>query len=471
MLASIGAGAIHATAVGVHGSERAAAIAFGVLTVLQIGWGLLALAPLSQGPGPRRWLPWAGLAVNGAAVGGWVLAKTAGIGFVPGLETPEGPGVPDTLAAVLAVTAVAGALACLFDPAWLRARGGPVLHVPVAAALAVLVLTGMVATGSHTHGPGGHGHDMESATVGDGHDHSDDHGSDPDHDHGDDPGRKHGGDHAGSDDPDHDHPGPSTPHDPHHPGPSTPHDPHHPGAPRDPHGRDPHGHPGPGPGDPEPGLPCTEDPGHDHDPVPQGGHPYTATLPVDLSGFPGVTLEQQHAAEALVAATLTKLPRFKDTATAERLGYHSIGDSSTGYEHFVNWTMIDDEFTLDPAHPESLVYRIDPCTGNRKLVAAMFMLNHGTKLADVPDVGGPMMQWHEHTDLCWSGPDNAWYVTGTADPSRPCPGGSIRLEPVPMIHVWVVPHECGPFAALEGVSGGQVPDGETRLCDHVHGSA
>jgi hypothetical protein len=493
VLASIGAGAIHATAVGVHGPERAAAIAFGALAVLQIGWGLLALAPVSQEPGPRRWLPWAGLAVNGAAVGGWVLAKTVGIGFVPGLETSEGPGIPDTLSAALGLAAMAGALACLFDPAWLRSRGAPVTHVPVAAAVAVLVLTGMVATGSHTHGPGGHGHDMESMTIGDGHDHGDDHGSDPDHDHGEDPGFKHGDDHdhpgsddpdhdhPGSDDPDHDHPGSDDPDHDHpgsddpdhdHPGPSTPHDPHHPGPDRgDPHGRDPHGHPGPG--DDDPGIPCVDvpgHPGHDHDPAPQGGHPYTATLPVDLSGFPGVTPQQQHTAEALVTATLTKLPRFKDTASAERLGYHSIGDASTGYEHFVNWTMIDDEFTLDPAHPESLVYRVNSCTGERELVAAMFMLNHGTTLDEVPDVGGPMTQWHEHTDLCWGGTENAWYVTTTADPSLPCPGGSFRLEPVPMIHVWVVPHECGPFAALEGVGGGQIPDGETRLCDHVHGS-
>jgi hypothetical protein len=204
--------------------------------------------------------------------------------------------------------------------------------------------------------------------------------------------------------------------------------------------------------------------------MPQGGHPYTATLPVDLGGFPGVTPEQQRAAEALVTATLTKLPRFADPAAASRLGYRSIGDASTGYEHFVNWAMIDDAFTLDPEHPESLVYAVDFCTGERTLVAAMFMLGHGTTLDDVPDVGGPMMQWHEHRDLCWLGPESAWIVTGTQDPSLPCPGTTFRLDPVPMIHVWVVPNECGPFAALEGVGGGQIPEGETRLCDHVHGS-
>jgi hypothetical protein len=40
-----------------------------------------------------------------------------------------------------------------------------------------------------------------------------------------------------------------------------------------------------------------------------------------------------------------------------------------------------------------------------------------------------------------------------------------------MIHVWIVPHECGPFAALEGVGAGQIKPGEERLCDHAHGAA
>ncbi len=38
-----------------------------------------------------------------------------------------------------------------------------------------------------------------------------------------------------------------------------------------------------------------------------------------------------------------------------------------------------------------------------------------------------------------------------------------------MIHVWIVPRACGPFAALEGVGAGQVKPGETANCDHAHG--
>ena len=38
-----------------------------------------------------------------------------------------------------------------------------------------------------------------------------------------------------------------------------------------------------------------------------------------------------------------------------------------------------------------------------------------------------------------------------------------------MLHVWITPHPCGPFAALEGVGAGQIKEGETRLCDTAHG--
>jgi hypothetical protein len=39
-----------------------------------------------------------------------------------------------------------------------------------------------------------------------------------------------------------------------------------------------------------------------------------------------------------------------------------------------------------------------------------------------------------------------------------------------MIHVWITPHPCGPFAALEGIAGGTIPEGEEVLCDEAHGS-
>jgi hypothetical protein len=198
--------------------------------------------------------------------------------------------------------------------------------------------------------------------------------------------------------------------------------------------------------------------------------PYDATLPVDLSGVEGVSAEEQAEAEELLTRTLQRLPQFADVATAEARGYRSIGDGLTGFEHFNNWALIEDDKVLDPDYPESLVYRVEP-DGRRTLAAVMFLLKRGDTLDTVPDVGGELIQWHVHQDLCYAGETGAWRVAGVAMPPEPCPAGTFRFEDeVPMMHAWIIPHICGPFAALEGVAGGQIEQGEERACDHAHGA-
>jgi len=211
--------------------------------------------------------------------------------------------------------------------------------------------------------------------------------------------------------------------------------------------------------------------GHEH-----AGHeasavaptPYDPTKPIDLSGVEGVTPEQQAAAENLIAITLWRLPRWADYRVAEAAGFHSIGDGLTGYEHFIQWDWINDKDILDPERPESLVYRVDR-DGKRTLEAAMYMLPQGNTLDTVPELGGKLTQWHIHDDLCFS-PGEAPKVRGLTKAGGECRPGLVKFDPVPMIHVWIVPHECGPFAALEGVGAGQIREGEERLCDHAHGA-
>src|SRR4051794_25315928 len=70
-MASLGAGAIHAAAIGVHAEHKQAAMTFAVLALLQLAWGGLALVRSG------RWVVLAGLALNAGAFAGWVLAKTA----------------------------------------------------------------------------------------------------------------------------------------------------------------------------------------------------------------------------------------------------------------------------------------------------------------------------------------------------------------------------------------------------------
>jgi hypothetical protein len=370
-VASLGAGAIHAAAIGVHAEHRPAALAFMALATLQLVWGGLALVRSG------RLVAFLGVAVNVVAVVGWALAKTVGIGFVDGLDVVEPIQTADALAAGLAVGSVliaAGAFAAAS-----RGRvGTPLLRGPMTlAAIAVTGLTmfGMISAGTHVHA-----HGEEAA----GHDH------------------------------------------------------------------------GTGAAD--------EDPAHEVQAV--APVPYDPKKPIDLGGVPGVTPEQQAAAENLVAVTLLRLPQWSDPAVAEAAGFRSIGDGFTGVEHFVNQAFMTDDHFLDPDHPESLVY--DTTGGGRRLAAAMYMANKGLPLEEVPNIGGKLMQWHTHENLCYNAEGK---VRGITDAAGNCPAGLVKPVPTPMIHVWIEPHKCGPFAALEGIGGGRIPDGETVNCDHVHGKA
>lgn len=198
-----------------------------------------------------------------------------------------------------------------------------------------------------------------------------------------------------------------------------------------------------------------------------GPKPYDPKTPIDLGGEPGVTHAEQTRAENLLRATLTALPKYDDPSAAVAAGYRSIGDSVTGDEHFVKWSYVNDGHILDPQRPESLVYEWRG--GKQSLVAAMYMLPFGSHFTDIPDVGGALTQWHVHRDLCLTNDPEQKVVAGLTSLDGACPAGTTKAGDTPMLHVWIVPNRCGPFAALEGIGAGQVPKGQTRLCDTAHG--
>ncbi len=398
--ASLGAGAIHAAAVGTHSEHRQAVIAFSVVALLQLGWGAIALVRSG------RLLATAGALINGVALGCWLVAKTSGISFVDGLEEVESFQLADGLAAALAAVAVVAAARVVLVRSATADRTVPVgprrwALGSLGIGITAVALVGMVGAGSHTHAGGDHHGAAEEATA------------------------------------------------------ANPHENHETGAT--------HAHAG---------TASTETAGTDEASGPAAAvapRPYDPTKPIDLGGVKGVTPQQQARAENLIAITLIRLPHFADYKVAEAEGYHSIGDALTGHEHFINWDTIDDGRILDPDHPESLVYE-PQADGSRKLVSAMFMLGEGTTLDDVPDVGGALTQWHIHDNLCFSNDPKAPVVAGIRRSNGPCPGNLKAFTPVPMIHVWITKHPCGPFAALEGVGAGQIEEGDTRLCDHAHGA-
>jgi hypothetical protein len=207
--------------------------------------------------------------------------------------------------------------------------------------------------------------------------------------------------------------------------------------------------------------------------VPESAQPSTTVKPfdpkgpIDLAGTPGVTHAEQMRAEKLLHTTITDLPKYDDPVAAQAAGYRSIGDAVTGDEHFVKWSYVDDGDILDPKKPESLVYEWR--NGKQSLVAAMYMLPFGSHFTDIPDVGGALTQWHVHRDLCLTDDPEQKLVAGLTSLDGVCPAGTAKAGDTPMLHVWIVPNRCGPFAALEGVGAGQVPEGQTRLCDTAHG--
>lgn len=198
-----------------------------------------------------------------------------------------------------------------------------------------------------------------------------------------------------------------------------------------------------------------EDAAGDEDAAGHGGGAH-GDLDVDTEA---ATPEEEAAASELLAETKDGLWQWNDAQARYDAGFRSIGDGGTGIEHEVNWNWIDDDVALDPDKPESLVFRVAP-DGKKVLEAAMFMARPGASDEDIPDVGGPITQWHIHNNLCYApAEDVAGFperrVVGLTNAEGTCDRGEYLQPHAPMLHVWVVPHECGPFSSLEGVGAGQ----------------
>lgn len=194
--------------------------------------------------------------------------------------------------------------------------------------------------------------------------------------------------------------------------------------------------------------------------------PFDPAVAMDVSGIPGVDASQERRALDLIAATRRELPTWSTTEAARAAGYTSIRDAATGYEHYVNWRLLLDGKLLDPTAPESLVFRVDGA--ERTLVSAMFMAAPGTPMDDPSLTGyaGALMQWHIHDNLCWRDVDGQPVVAGITNFSGRCPAGTEnRGLDIPMVHVWIVAHECGPFAAIEGIAAGTAAVSDSERVD------
>ena len=156
------------------------------------------------------------------------------------------------------------------------------------------------------------------------------------------------------------------------------------------------------------------------------------------------TAEEKAEANALVTATKLALASagYEDVGTAEAAGYRPVQPPTAPLVHYVHPTHLASAAVLDPAAPESLVYRSTP--EGLALQGAMYVLPSVD--SPVPDVGGLASHWHGHDDLCFS--TTTAMIVGTINPGERCPQGARNQVTPPMLHVWTIDHPDGPFAPL-----------------------
>jgi hypothetical protein len=177
-------------------------------------------------------------------------------------------------------------------------------------------------------------------------------------------------------------------------------------------------------------------------------HGHDASFPDDW------TPEQVAFAEELIAGTEAALERYRNPGILPLLGFTWILDGTEpgGYQHWVNLPWFEDGHVLDPAFPESLVFR--NTAAGPQLEAAMYMLPWRYDLTNIPDDIAFLPGWHVHDNLCF---DGSGRIVGVAE-NGVCRQGFLVVTP-PMLHVWLDDTPCGRFAGV---------DEHGLQCDHGH---
>jgi hypothetical protein len=435
--ASIGAGVLHGAAVGLHADHATLARVFMALTVAQVCWGIVAISR-------SQWsVVLGGLAINGTAIVGWIVTRTSGISFVKGLEIVEKPQLADSLCASLAVVAMGASLW-----AW-RQRDVPIKetsHLNAVYLTSAVTLVALWSVTGHAHA---HVEDIaltdaglsinadgvivspttvapieiitSTSSV---------------------PASSNTAESVATEKKTVAAVPTST-------------------------------------AAPTTIVTTTTTISHAHSLTTAQAlaaasgwpRPYDPANPIDFSGIGGVTTEQAARATTLIQSAQRDLPKYAKTSAATADGYLSIGDGLTGFEHFIKYSLLTDGRVLDTTAPESLVYEVKG--GVKTLVSAMFIANPGTPITDTTLVNyaGGLMQWHVHSNLCWLTINGVPKVVGVTNSAGICLIGTLQTGGAPMVHVWITPHVCGPFAALEGNGAGVADASDAErvdLCNKDH---
>lgn len=194
---------------------------------------------------------------------------------------------------------------------------------------------------------------------------------------------------------------------------------------------------------------------HDHDHSVPGGPATVPTGPIVSVDDPRLTPAQQQAARTLLVSSRATIASLPDRNALVAAGYVSAGDNSSGMSHWVKDAFTHDGREVDAGRIES--FMVQNSTG--RTVGAMYMLEPGRTMANVPDIAGQLTTWHVHDPICFSNTE-IWHFVSFASKGA-CPAGSfVRVVP-PMMHVWLEDQPCGPFVGTEG-------HGTTTCSTHTH---
>jgi hypothetical protein len=156
------------------------------------------------------------------------------------------------------------------------------------------------------------------------------------------------------------------------------------------------------------------------------------------------TASEEINAIQYVQATSEHVAQFDNPLAALAAGYQPVSPIDYPVTYFINPTIVAAneaaQRTLSPQHIDGLVYAKTP-SGTEVLAAAMYLLPYTVGKAPMPY--GPLVQWHQRTDVC------APLVGGTTLDITgwpPCSNGSTSRATPYMTLVWQIPVAGGPLA-------------------------
>ena len=131
--------------------------------------------------------------------------------------------------------------------------------------------------------------------------------------------------------------------------------------------------------------------------------PRTGSGPIISLDDARVTADQRSAAQGLIDTTTTAMAQYTDPASVEAAGYNSIGDSVHRVRALRQLRLPRRRRRARPGARRVDRVRRSTTDGTKEMVSAMYILNVGKTMADVPDIAGELTTWHDHQNLCWDG--------------------------------------------------------------------